>query len=190
MQDANIAAWRKETRARLIADRAAMAPAAQAAASAAIGRRLETVLGEVSGAVVGAYWPFRGEPDLRGWITRLDEAGGRAALPVIVAKGEPLIFRLWRPGEPLIDDRFKIPIPEHGTQALPDIVIAPLVGFDRALYRLGYGGGFYDRTLASFPKRPRFIGVGYSGAELATTYPQAHDIPLDAIVTETEMIGG
>lgn len=67
---------------------------------------------------------------------------------------------------------------------MPDVVIAPVVGYDPACYRLGYGGGFFDRTLASLPARPRVIGVGYGAARVPTIYPQMHDIPMDLIVTE------
>jgi 5-formyltetrahydrofolate cyclo-ligase len=70
----------------------------------------------------------------------------------------------------------------------PDIVIAPVVGFDRACYRLGYGGGFFDRTLAAFSRRPRIIGVGYAPQEIGTIYPQAHDVPMDMIVTEAGIV--
>jgi 5-formyltetrahydrofolate cyclo-ligase len=79
---------------------------------------------------------------------------------------------------------WNIPVPAEGEGIVPDVVIAPIVGFDRACYRLGYGGGFFDRTLAALPVRPRVFGVGYAYAEMETILPQSHDIAMDAIVTE------
>jgi len=76
------------------------------------------------------------------------------------------------------------PVPTEGEEVLPDVVIAPLVGFDAACYRLGHGGGFFDRTLASLRRRPRVIGVGYGRLALRTIYPQPHDVPMDFIMTE------
>ncbi len=102
----------------------------------------------------------------------------------MVAKGQPLVFRSWAPGEKLEKGVWNIPIPAGGEQVLPDLVIAPLVGFDEAGYRLGYGGGFYDRTLAAMPARPQTIGVGFGFARLATIFPQWHDIPMDSLVVE------
>ena len=103
-------------------------------------------------------------------------------------KNAPLIFRLWRAGEPLALGVWNIPIPAHGAELVPDVVIAPVVGFDQQGYRLGYGGGFYDRTLAALAKKPRAIGVAYRQAAIATIYPLRHDIPMDVIVTEEGVV--
>ena len=90
----------------------------------------------------------------------------------------------WQTGEALSRGVWNIPIPAERRPCVPDIVISPVVGYDPACYRLGYGGGFFDRTLAALPARPRVIGIGYSSARLRTIHPQAHDIPMDLIVTE------
>jgi 5,10-methenyltetrahydrofolate synthetase len=133
-------------------------------------------------AVIGLYWPFRGELDLRDWMTDLAGQGARIALPVVVAKGEPLVFREWRPGYRMERGVWNIPIPAADRPLVPEIVISPVVGADRAGYRLGYGGGFYDRTLASLPHRALTIGVGHPVAEIETICPQPHDVPLDWII--------
>jgi 5,10-methenyltetrahydrofolate synthetase len=110
--------------------------------------------------------------------------GGRTALPIVVEKGQPLIFRAWKQGDRLEKGVWNIPIPAEGDPILPDIVISPVVGVDPNRYRLGYGGGFYDRTLAAMPRKPLVIGIGYELQRIPTIYPQQHDIPMDRIVTE------
>ncbi|MDB5523072.1 MAG: 5-formyltetrahydrofolate cyclo-ligase [Rhizobium sp.] len=179
-----IADWRKRERQRLIAARLALPPEERASHAAAITISLDEVIGDVAGKTISTYWPFRGEPDLRPWMQRVSDRGGVCLLPVVVQKAQPLIFRSWKMGEPLGRGVWNIPIPEHGREMTPDIVIAPLVGYDDGCFRLGYGGGFFDRTLASIAKPAMVIGVGYSTQELATIRPQPHDIPMDVIVTE------
>jgi len=176
--------WRKAERQRLIEARLAIPADTRSQMSHDIAGALDRVIGEPAGRMASLYWPFRGEPDLRGWADRFISRGGRAALPVVVEKGQPLIFRQWRPGDRLEKGVWNIPIPAEGEPVLPDIVISPVVGFDPQSYRLGYGGGFFDRTLAAMPSRPLVIGVGYSSAALATIFPLPHDIPMDFIVTE------
>jgi 5,10-methenyltetrahydrofolate synthetase len=111
-------------------------------------------------------------------------AGGRCALPVIVEERSPMVFRPWRPEVKLVPGVWNIPEPPLGEMVVPDIVVTPVVGFDAAGFRLGYGGGYFDRTLASLAERPLVIGVGYAQAALSTIYPLPHDVPLDAVVTE------
>lgn len=183
-QRADVMRWRNAERERLIALRLAIPAAARRVHSGQIARWLDEALGDISGRIVSTYWPFRGEPDLRAWMENLAERGGVPALPVVTARHAPLIFRRWRQGEALEPGVWNIPVPSNGPSVTPDIVIAPMVGFDPACYRLGYGGGFFDRTLAPLP-RPRIVGVGYSTQAIRTIYPQAHDVPMDMIVTET-----
>jgi len=135
-----------------------------------------------TGRIVSSYWPFRGEPDLRNWGIRLIERGGRVALPIVIRKDGPLEFRVWSPGEPLERCVWNILVPARGPAVQPDVV-APVVGFDSENYRLGYGDGFFDRTLAAMAIKPMILGVGYADSKLATIYPQPHDIPMDAIIT-------
>jgi 5-formyltetrahydrofolate cyclo-ligase len=95
-----------------------------------------------------------------------------------------LIFWPWWPGAPMTQGVWSIPIPADGEPVQPDTLLVPLVGFDSENYRLGYGGGFYDRTIAAMPSRPRTIGIGFACARLATIYPQPYDIPMDEVVTD------
>ena len=153
-------------------------------ASRRIAIRLDQEIGIASGVTVGVYWPFRGEPDLRGWSASVCSRGAQLALPLVRAKGQPLEFRSWSPGEKLEKGVWNIPVPTNGKAVISNVVVAPVVGFDGAGFRLGYGGGFYDRTLAVMPAKPITIGVGYSLARLPTIYPQWHDISLDRMVIE------
>lgn len=180
----DVARWRKAERQRLIEKRLAVDVEERTIKSERIASRLDLTIGKVSGRIVSTYWPFRGEPDLRNWAIRVIERGGRIALPVVIKKGWPLEFRTWRPGDPLERGVWNILVPSRGPSVLPNVVIAPVVGFDGANYRLGYGGGFFDRTLAAMPKRPFVVGVGYAGSRIPTIYPQPHDILMDVIVTD------
>lgn len=180
----DVSRWRKAERKRLIERRLAVDADERQRQSERIVGALDARIGKVRGNIVGLYWPFRGEPDLRNWGITVIERGGRIALPVVIEKGQPLEYRTWAPGDPLVRGVWNILVPAHGAAVQPDIVIAPLVGFDEARYRLGYGGGFFDRTLAAMPRKPLTIGVGYAQSRIATIYPQPHDIPMDEIVTD------
>jgi 5,10-methenyltetrahydrofolate synthetase len=185
---ADVYRWRKAERQRQIEARLAVSAADRAAMTVGIVAGIDKLIGDVGGRLASYYWPFRGEPDLRPWGQTIVDRGGRTALPLVVAKGQPLVFREWKQGEKLERGVWNIPIPAEGEPVFPDIVIAPLVGYDRSNYRLGYGGGFFDRTLASLPRKPLVIGIGYGSCALPTIYPQAHDSPMDAIVTEAGVI--
>lgn len=180
----DVARWRKAERERLIAERMAWSADMRMAKSEAIAGKLDQAIDKVGNRIISLYWPFKGEPDLRNWLIRLIERGARIALPVVVEKNAPLEFRLWSPGEPLERGIWNILVPAHGAVVMPDIVIAPVVGFDVANYRLGYGGGYFDRTLAAAPRKPLAIGIGYGSSRIDTIYPQRHDIAMDLIVTE------
>jgi 5-formyltetrahydrofolate cyclo-ligase len=181
---ADVMRWRKAERERLIAARLAIPAEERVVMAGRIGEGLDATIGDVSSHLISIYWPFRGEPDLRPWMDTAFERGGRIALPVVVEKGRPLIFRAWRRGERLEKGVWNIPVPVDGPPVLPSVVIAPVVGFDRDRYRLGYGGGFFDRTLAAMPAKPLVIGIGYRMSAIPTIYPQRHDIPMDVIVTD------
>ncbi|MEW9808019.1 5-formyltetrahydrofolate cyclo-ligase [Mesorhizobium sp. ZMM04-5] len=178
-----IARWRKAERERLIGERLAIPADRRAGFSVAIAQRLDALIGDVAGRTVSLYWPFRGEPDLRPWAASVTGRGGVAALPVVIAKAQPLVFRAYRPGDRLEKGVWNIPVPAEGDPVIPDVVVAPLVGVDDRRFRLGYGGGFFDRTLASLPTKPLVVGVGYASQHIATIYPQPHDIPMDEVVT-------
>jgi 5,10-methenyltetrahydrofolate synthetase len=134
--------------------------------------------------VVGGYWPFRGEFDPRFFLHHLRRGGGRTAPPVVVARNAPLQFRAWWPGAPMRRAALGLPVPE-GTEVLaPQALLIPPLGFDARGYRLGYGGGYLDRTLAALPEQPLKIGVAFELSRMATIRPQGHDIAMDFIVTE------
>lgn len=181
----DVDAWRKAERARLIQLRRALPTKQRRIWNERIAAQLKQGIGDASGRVVSTYWPFRGEPDLRSLMTILASEGASTALPVVVARGCPLVFRQWKMGDPLEKGVWNIPVPAEGAEVVPDIVIAPVVGFDALSYRLGYGGGFFDRTLATMAQHPQVFGVGYDVAAIPTIHPQAHDVPMDMIVTET-----
>jgi len=179
-----LVAWRKEQRAALIARRQATEPEQRRRWNAAVEANLRALLSERAPSLLGFYWPFRGEFDARPMVRDLIERSWRAALPVVIEKNRPMIFRPWIPGMAMVDGIWDIPVPRNGVPVVPDIVLAPLVGFDDARYRLGYGGGYFDRTLAALTPRPHAIGVGFAMQEIDTIHPQDFDIPMDAIVTE------
>ena len=184
MDRAEVMQWRKAERQRLIGERLAINSDVRRLHDKQIAVNLEEIIGELEGLIVSAYWPFRGEPDLRRFMAEVSDRGGQCALPAVVEPRKPLVFRPWRSGEPLIRGVWNIPVPVTPEEVVPDIVIAPIVGFDRACYRLGYGGGFYDRTFATMKKSPRKLGVGYRQQALLTIHPQPNDIPLDMLITE------
>lgn len=180
---ATIEAWRKAERARLLAWRQGLSADYRAGQTAALCAALDRLIPADSRAIVGVYWPIRAEPDLREWLRARSAGGLRIALPVAIALGSPLTYRHWYPGVRMTRGLWQIPFPDGTEELAPDIVLAPLVGFDAQRYRLGYGGGFFDRTLAAAHPRPLAIGVGYPGCALETIFPQPHDIPMDHILT-------
>ncbi len=136
--------------------------------------------------VLGVYWPIRGEPELAPCHARWRAQGRTLALPRI-AEGGALEFGRWQDDGELRTGRFAIPVPHPFEPVEPDLLIVPCVGFDLRGYRLGYGGGHYDRTLALRPVEA--IGVGYDACELERFDADAHDRPLRAIVTESRLVG-
>ncbi|WP_244480723.1 5-formyltetrahydrofolate cyclo-ligase [Mesorhizobium sp. Root157] len=181
---AEIRQWRKAERERLIAARLAVSADTRSEMSANIAEGLDRMIGDPAGRMVSIYWPFRGEPDLRPWMESINARGGRTSLPIVVDKGQPLVFKAYKSGDRLEKGVWNIPIPAEGESVYPDVVISPIVGVDPRNYRLGYGGGFFDRTLAAMPFKPLVIGIGYELQRIPTIYPQEHDIPMDRIVTE------
>jgi 5,10-methenyltetrahydrofolate synthetase len=188
-QARDVARWRRAERIRLRAERAALSVADRQAAGDLLAGQLRQVLLErfngAAGMVLSAYWPIKGEPDLRGLMVELHEAGVIIALPVVEVRGHPLVFRRWQPGLKMVRGDWDIPVPPSDAERMvPAISLAPVVGWDSAGFRLGYGGGYFDRTLAGLAPRPFTIGIGLQAARLSTIFPQPHDIPLNVILTE------
>lgn len=176
--------WREEQRAALIERRLAISGDDRAHWTQQIAARILHELTTRGPTQLGFYWPFKGEFDPRGVAESLHEQGIGLALPVVVQTKAPLVFRAWHPGARLVSGVWGIPVPADGEAVLPDTLLVPLVGYDQHRFRLGYGGGFYDRTLAAMPRRPLTLGVGFSLASLDTIHPQQHDIPMDIVITE------
>lgn len=177
---------RATLRARLIAARQALQPSLRLTATEAIARRLGELLPRLAPQVLAFYWPFRGEVDCRGAVIEWLAADGRrqAALPVIAAPAMPLVFRRWSPHCALEAGRYGIPVPARDDRVVPDVILMPVVGFDARGYRLGYGGGYYDRTLAALSPRPRTVGVGFEYSRLQDFAAEAQDIPMDWLLTD------
>jgi 5,10-methenyltetrahydrofolate synthetase len=181
--------WRRAERTRLRAERDALSVADRQAAGAAIVGHLADLLrkrfGTMRGRVFSGYWPIKGEPDLRPLLAALDAEGALVALPLVEVKAAPLVFRRWTRETRMVRGDWNIPVPPPEAAAVtPEIALAPVVGWTAEGFRLGYGGGYFDRTLAALSPRPFTIGIGFQSARLATIYPQPHDIALDAVVTE------
>jgi 5-formyltetrahydrofolate cyclo-ligase len=176
--------WRKAERARLIAARVALDPATLERYRHSIDAHLERSFPGLASARLAFCWPIKAEYDARHLVRTLRERGALTALPVVVAPKQPLIFREWHPGVTMALGPLDIPYPADSPQVLPSAVLLPMNGWDAAGYRLGYGGGFFDRTLASLPKKPVVIGVTYELARMETIHPQSWDIPVDWVVTE------
>lgn len=174
----DVARFRRAERARLLAARTMPSHERERATTALI-EGLDRIVAPKPGVTIAVYWPIRGEPDLRPWMARAHAAGAGILLPVVVDKAMPLEFRAWSPGCPMTRGIWNIPVPVNGEARVPDIVLAPLVGIDRDLYRLGNGGGYYDRTLARLQPRPRIIGVGFEGCDSPSIYPMPWDVPMD-----------
>ncbi len=184
MQEANEdnTAWRRALRRDMVARRAALSDADHDAWSARIVAHLQAAL--PLPRIVAFCWPIKHEPDVRAAIPRWAAQGVLAALPVVVREDAPLAFRLWTPDTPLAADRYGIPTPTGGEFVQPDMLLLPLNGFDGDGYRLGYGGGYFDRTLAALSPRPLAVGVGFEINRLPTIRPERHDQRLDWLVTE------
>ncbi len=176
--------WRKRVRVELIARRAAVSTDERREWNRQITALLEAAFPLLGGMALGFCWPYKGEFDARFAIRHFRARGARAALPAVAAKYGPLQFRKWWPGAPLVPGVYGIPVPDGTELVVPDAAIVPMAGFDEQGYRLGYGGGYFDRTLAAAAPRPLAIGVGFEMARLPTIYPQPHDIAMDFIVTE------
>ena len=174
---------RRATRQHLHSLHRSLPPEWIAANSARIADRLEEALPHLTTASFAFTWPLHGEPDLREAAARWITTGASAALPETI-KGQPLTFRPWTTGCAMRPGIWNILVPETLEIASPQILLIPCVGFDQAGYRLGNGGGFYDRTLAAVTPRPLAVGIGWSHAVLPSINPQPHDIPMDLIVTE------
>lgn len=142
--------------------------------------------------VIGAYWPIKGEFDPLPALHRWKEDGEllaqaqrrRIGLPVVDKISGTLSFHVWYPGCATEEDAYGIPKPKDTERIVPTLLVVPCVGYGPGGFRLGYGGGFYDRTLAALQPRPYTLGLGYAPGFIEDLEPEAHDVPLDAILND------
>jgi 5,10-methenyltetrahydrofolate synthetase len=175
---------RRALRDQALAAREALSPASRAALVRQLEAHLDDLVAVLQPRVLAFCWPYRAEPDLRDWMEHwlAADATRSAALPVVLERDAPLIFRCWHPGAPLQTDRHGIPFPAEGAAVVPDVVLVPLNAFDAQGFRLGYGGGYFDRTLAVM--KTLTVGVGFELGRVESVLPQAHDQAMDWLLTE------
>lgn len=180
----DVAAWRQSERKRLIDMRRSLPLADRNALIAPMLDNLRTALEKLAFRTLGIYWPIQREVDIRTLADELCRSRNAVlALPVVVVKSAPLEYWAWRMGDPVERGFWNIPVPRQRKPVEPDAVVAPLVGFYDH-FRLGYGGGYFDRTLGAASKRPYAIGLGFEFSRLESFISLPHDIPMDVIVTE------
>jgi len=187
----DLVALKKKARADAAERRARAHAEAAASAALALAQGGLAFAAVPAGAIVSGFLASRTEIDVVPLMARLVGEGASTALPVVAGKGRPLIFRRWRPGEPLEEAHFGIHVPPATAQEVePDVLLVPMLAFDRQGYRLGYGGGFYDRTLERLrAKKPvTAVGVAFAGQEVGEVIRGPHDQPLDFIFTERGVI--
>jgi 5-formyltetrahydrofolate cyclo-ligase len=185
MSDSSIEDAKAALRVRAKAQRAAIAPAIKSQAAIAAAAAFIEGVPLAPTDIVAGYWPIREEFDCKPLLILLMDSMQPVCLPVVLGEGLPLDMRLWEQGAPLYPSGFGTLAPsEIAPKVQPDVVIMPLLGFDSQGTRLGYGGGFYDRTLAAMRKRPRLIGFAFAAQELPAIPREPHDQPLDVLITE------
>jgi len=182
--DVDSAAQRKRLREAALRARQAMPEAQRACLTLRLAAHLDGLMALLQPRRLGFCWPYRAEPDLRQWVCgwRVAAPGRVAALPVVLERDAAMVFRAWEPDQPMVLDRHGIPHPAAGDSLIPDVVLVPLNAFDACGYRLGYGGGYFDRTLAGMDTVA--VGVGFELGRVPSTLPQPHDKPMEWIVTE------
>lgn len=184
MDVTTLKSWRKTERERLIRARLGVDATTLGEWRRRMDGYLERSFPGLATSRLAFCWPIKNEYDARHLARTLRDRGALTALPVVVAPRTPLVFREWHPGVELALGALDIPYPVNSAEIVPDVVLLPMNGWDPHGYRLGYGAGFFDRTLASLARKPVVIGVSYELARMETIHPQAWDIPVDYLVTE------
>jgi 5-formyltetrahydrofolate cyclo-ligase len=182
--DNDIVARRRTLRNAALSAREALTVTARAALERRLEAHLLEQLERLAPRCLSFCWPFRAEPDLRHFMARWLAANPArvAALPVVTDREAPMTFRRWEPGMHLVPDRHGIPHPPAGEEVAPDVVLVPLNAFDAQGFRLGYGGGYFDRTLVGLDAVA--IGVGFEVGRVESVLPQPHDLPMQWLVTD------
>ena len=185
MADRQIEEAKAALRNRAHTTRAAILNSTRTDAARAVAEHFFNAVPLKPGEIVAGYWRIKDEMDCQPILVRLMDSFQPVCLPVVVGDEEPLELRLWEQGAPLYEAGFGTLAPsELAPRVEPDVILMPLLGFDKRGTRLGYGGGYYDRTLATFSKKPLLVGLAFAAQELDRIPREAHDVPLDAIVTE------
>lgn len=185
MADEAIEAAKAALRVAAHARRAALSPDDRAAAATTAAAHFFDKIAFRGEDVIAGYWRIRDELDCQPILIRLMDSGQKVVLPVVAGPEAPLDLRVWEADQPLYEAGFGTLAPSDlAPRAAPDLVLMPLLGFDARGTRLGYGGGYYDRTLAGLGKKPLLVGLAFAAQELPDIPREAHDMPLDAVVTE------
>lgn len=171
----------------LRARRAALSGSARAQADRALSERLDALVAGTGLQLIAGYWAMKDEPELAAVLARWSALGRTVLLPKVVAADAPLVFLRWEPGAAMVAGPFGTVHPADGAPMRPELLVIPCLGFDPRCYRLGYGGGYYDRTLEGLPEALG-VGVAYDCCALSGFVPHAHDLPLDCVVTETRVL--
>ncbi len=159
-----------------------------ASAEAAAKHGMKLLEGLAAGSTIGLYWPMGDELDPRFLMHSLSKSGFKTALPVVAQKDAPLEFRQWAMGDPLTEGPYGTSHPaDDAPVVMPSVLIVPLLSYDADCYRLGYGGGYYDRTLAAYPVLKAF-GFAYAGQFVDDIPREAHDFPMHGIITEAGVV--
>jgi len=176
--------WRHAVRRALLGWRAGLDAQTHQKLSDQVRGHFATFLKDRPAATIGFYWPIQNEIDLRPVITAHVKSGGKAALPVVPGKDQAMIFHDWTPDTEMVPGFARIPEPANSKEVAVNVLLAPLVGFDPAGYRLGYGGGFFDRTLAAATRKPLVVGIGLEATRLDDILPHQYDVPVDVLITD------
>ena len=190
MRDSSSATTKTELRRQALARRDALPAAERQQAAETIAARAFPVA-VAPGTIVAGFMPMKSEINPLPLLRALAGAGARLALPVVAGQGKPLIMRAWAFGQPLAAGVWGIREPEPAApEVAPDILIVPLLAFDRAGQRVGYGAGYYDRTIAALRARQPVLAIGlaFAAQEIAAVPATPHDAPLDLVLTEREVI--
>lgn len=185
MADLNIEDAKAALRRQAHAGRAALSAEERADASAVVAAYFFDQIAYEPEQVIAGYWPIRDELDCQRILVRLLDGGQTVVLPVVAGDDAPLDLRVWEADAPLYEAGFGTLAPSDlAPRARPSLMLVPLLGFDKSGTRLGYGGGYYDRTLATLKARPMLIGLAFAAQELDHIPRESHDVPLDAVITE------
>lgn len=184
-----VEAIKNELRARAKAKRAAIGSQYRAEAAQKAAAHFFEAISLSPGQAVSVYWPIRDELDSKPLLIRLMDDGWPVGLPVVTGRDAPLVFRRWEDGAPLYPAGFGMLQPgAEAAELVPEVMVLPLLGFDRTGTRLGYGGAYYDRTLLALESRPLLVGYAFAAQEFETVPAEAHDAKLDLLITEEGVV--